>query len=288
MCKIIVVANAKGGVGKTTISVNLASSLAVLEKKTLLIDMDPAAACSVSLGFQKDDFKGDIFSLLGFRKSLIKSIHKTNLSHLHFIPAYLDSYEAEEKIERLTYNMSLFGNILQSVVENYDYIIIDSPPYVRGMTAIALATASSVLIPVTSGHFALTAIKKLLTFVQHVRARWNHNLEIEGIIFSMYESRTRTWAITERKLYNSLGKYVLRTSIPKNSIISEATFFGKPVVLYDAKSKGAKAFLQLAKEIVLKNKVCPVIKLYDDSQINNYLFASDKNRVLTTNIHPTN
>ena len=288
MCKIIVVANSKGGVGKTTISVNLASSLAVLEKKTLLIDMDPAAACAVSLGFQKDDLKGDIFSLLGFKKSLEKSIHKTNLSHLHFIPAYLDSYEAEEKIERLTYNMYLFGNILQSVVENYDYIIIDSPPYVRGMTAIALATASSVLIPVTGGHFALTALKKLLTFVQLVRTKWNHNLEIEGIIFSMYEPRTKTWAITERKLFNSLGKYILRTTIPKNTIISEATFFGKPAILYDAKSKGAKAFLRLAKEIILKNKVCPVVNLYDNILINNVLFKSADNKILTTINYPTN
>jgi len=260
MSKIILVSNPKGGCGKTTTAVNLSTALTILDHKTLLIDMDPAGACAATLGFSKQKIKGDIFDLLSFKKSLAQVIHQTELKNLDFIPSNISTQEIEEKLERFTYNIFLFKNLLNNVTDKYNYIIIDCPPNLRGMTTIALAAANSIIIPVMCGYLSLLALRKMLAYVSWIRRKWNHNLKIEGILISMFEANTKASALTEEKLYHGLGKYVFKTMIPKNTSIAESTYYGKPVLLYNIKSNGSIAFLNLANEIRVKNKICPVIR----------------------------
>ena len=261
MGKVIAISIPKGGVGKTTAAVNLSASLAVLEKKILLIDMDPSGSCAVSLGFTPSQIKGDTSNILGFIKSIDSVIHKTSLKFLDFIPTTVLSYEAEEKLERLTHNVYLFRNILQTILHKYDFIIIDCPPYLKGMTSLALTAADSVLIPIRGGHLSILALKKMLDHIVWIRGKLNNKLDIEGILLSMYEANTKVWTITEKRLYKNLGKFVLMTSIPKNTAIAESTYYGKPALIFDAKSKGAISFLELAKEIIIRNKSCPILAL---------------------------
>ena len=166
MGKKIAIAVPKGGVGKTTTAVNLAAALAIAEKKTLLIDFDPSGACSVSLGFADELLRGDIFQVISFIKHIYSVIHKTELQTLDFIPCSINSAEIEERINRLTRNIYLFENILnQYALEQYDYIIIDCPPYLKGLTTVALTAADSVLIPIRAGQFSISALKKMYNHI---------------------------------------------------------------------------------------------------------------------------
>lgn len=268
MGKIISVAVPKGGVGKTTTSVNLAASLAVAEQKTLLIDVDPSGACSVALGFSSEKINGDIFSVFSFTKSLKQVIHKTDLEYLDFIPSAVLSFQGEERIARLINNRLLLRNILMQEMYSYDFIIIDCPPYLQGMTTNAMAASHSVLMPVKSGHFSVNAVEKMFAHIYWVRDNLNSQLEIEGILFTMYEANTRVWALTENELSGNYSKYLLRTIIPKSTIITESTFYGKPAVLFKASAKSSLAYLKLAEELIIKNKKCPIISTDDSLQKN--------------------
>lgn len=261
MGKIISIAIPKGGVGKTTTAVNVAASLAVLEKKILLIDIDPAGACSVSLNFSKHNINGGVFDLLAFTKSLNAVIHKTEIPNLDFIPVNVVSYEAEEKMNRLTTNVLLLKNILSQEYLPYDFIIIDCPPYLRGITNLGLAASDSVIIPVRSANFSINALKKMIEHMSWVQKNFNKNLTIEGILHTMYESRTIASFLTDKSLYELIGVYVFITRIPKSTAISESTFYGKPAVLYDVHAIGSAAYLNLAKELLVRNKVCPLITI---------------------------
>lgn len=254
MSKKIAIAVPKGGVGKTTTAVNLAASFAIAEKKTLLIDFDPSGACALSLGFTDEKLTGDIFQVISFVKFIDNVIHKTELKYLDFIPCTVQSVEIEERINRLTRNIYLFENIInQESLNHYDYIIIDCPPYLKGLTTVALTAADSVLIPVRAGQFSISALKKMFAHIDWVKSNLNNKLKVEGILLTMFEGHTKAGKMTEKALFNLFGDHLLNSVIPKSTTITEAEFFGKPSMLFSIKSKGSKAYLQLAQEIISKS-----------------------------------
>jgi chromosome partitioning protein len=254
MGKIIAVAVPKGGVGKTATAVNLAASFAVAEKKTLLIDFDPSGACSTYLGFDPDNFKGDIFDVLSFTTHISKVIHQTELNNLDIVPADFSNLEREERLNRLTSNTNIFRNILTSIeLMVYDYIVIDCPPYLKGITTIALSASNSLLIPIKAGQFSISALKKIFKYVEFIKNSFNPKLKVEGILLTMYESNTKAWTLTKEKINENFGNYILKTVIPKNIAITESEFFSKPAVLFNVKAKGSIAYMQLANEIIQKD-----------------------------------
>jgi len=252
--KKIAIAVPKGGVGKTTTAVNLAAALAIAEKKTLLIDFDPSGACSVSLGFENGKLKGDIFQVISFIKYIDSVIHPTDLPTLDFIPCSINSGEIEERINRLTRNIHLFENILnQYALGKYDYIIIDCPPYLKGLTTIALTAADSVLIPIRAGQFSISALKKMYDHITWVKENLNKKLSVEGILLTMFEFNTKAWGLTKQALFGNFGHDLLQTVIPKSTTITEAEFYGKPTMLFNVRSSGSVAYLQLANELMNKS-----------------------------------
>jgi len=248
--KIITIGIPKGGVGKTTTAVNLAASFAVLEKRVLLIDTDPFGACSMSLGFTPEKTRGGLYEVFNFIRSMTQVIHRTELAFLDFVPANITTAQAEERIMRLSENRTLLKNILRTIAPHYDYIIIDTPPFLRGLTANALTCADSVLIPIKSGHFSLEGIDKLFKYFEWIRDAANKTLQIEGILQTMYEPHTKVTEITDRELQLRFRKHLIKTIIPKNTHLTEASFYGKPSILFNATSRGTLAYLELARELI--------------------------------------
>ena len=254
MRKIVAVAICKGGVGKTTTSVNLAASLAVAEKKTLLIDFDPTASCSSYLGFTSDKEFSGIFKILSFNISIPQVITKTELDFLDFIPSDISTPDIEERLLRIANYAYLFKNILNSPeLFNYDYIIIDCPPSLKGLTTIALIAANSVLLPVKAGEFSIEALRKMFKYFLWIKRSYNSHLQIEGILRTMYEGDTNAWKLTNEELHKCYGSYLLNTIIPKNSNLIEAEFRRRPAVLCNLKSPGAQAYFRLSQEIMNKS-----------------------------------
>jgi chromosome partitioning protein len=254
MRKIIAIAVGKGGVGKTTTAINLSACLAAAEKKTLLIDFDPAGSCTGFLNYQHESTESGIFKVFSFAKSIMQVINKTDLEFLDFIPSDISTPDIEERLIRLTSYVYLFKNILNSPeLLSYEYIIIDCPPSLKGLTSIALTTADAVLIPIKAGDFSILALKKMFDFYYWIKSHYNSQLKIEGILRTMYEADTKAWAMTNEELFKSYGSYLFETVIPKNTTITEAEFFHKPAILYNLKAHGAQAYLNLTNEILLKN-----------------------------------
>ncbi|MBZ0198611.1 MAG: ParA family protein, partial [Ignavibacteriaceae bacterium] len=253
MGKVIAVAVPKGGVGKTTTVVNLAASLAVAEKKTLIIDFDTSGACSIALGFTPDKIKGDILDLFSYTKSIDKVIHKTEIPFLDFIPSQVSTYQSEQRLEKLSANIMFIANVIRYEADSYDYIIIDCPPYLKGMTTNAMAVSDSLLIPIRAENFSLDALGKIMQHYEYVKRIYNSRLKIEGILFTMFEAHTKVSQLAMAQLMQNYGQYLFKITIPKNVTISESTFKGIPAVLYKAVSKGSQAYLNLALEIMKKS-----------------------------------
>jgi chromosome partitioning protein len=225
MGKVISVCIPKGGVGKTTSAVNLSASFALSEKKVLLIDVDPYGSSAVALGFTPDRIKGGISEIFNFAKSIDYTIHKTEIPFLDFVPANINSIQNDEKFAKMTENRVVLKNAIKEVRTKYDFILIDCPPTLRGITLNALTASDTVLIPVKCGHFSLEAVDKLFDYISWVREVSNPYLDIEGIFLTMYETNSKVTEISERELRIKYEDYILNTNIPVTNLLNEATFY---------------------------------------------------------------
>ncbi|MBW4888882.1 AAA family ATPase [Mucilaginibacter sp. HMF5004] len=253
MSKIIALANQKGGVGKTTSSINLAASLAVLEFKTLLVDADPQANSTSGIGFDPRTIKNSIYECIINDIDPRDAIQKTDTPNLDLLPAHIDLVGAEIEMINLTDREYKMRAVLAKVRDDYDFIIIDCSPSLGLITINALSAADSVIIPVQCEYFALEGLGKLLNTIKIVQNRLNTNLEIEGILLTMYDVRLRLSNQVVEEVKTHFENLVFDTIIQRNTRLSEAPSFGLSVIMHDANCKGAINYLNLAREIVRNN-----------------------------------
>lgn len=253
MSKIIALANQKGGVGKTTTSMNLAASLATLEKRVLLIDADSQANASSGLGVDLSKVDCSIYECLISGADIHEAIYTTDIDRLDIIPSNINLVGAEVEMLNFDGREYILKKLLQSVDKEYDYILIDCSPSLGLITVNALTAANSVIIPVQCEYFALEGISKLLNTIKIVKKKLNPELEIEGFLLTMYDSRLRLANQIYDEVKRHFQELVFKTVIQRNVKLSEAPSHGLPAILYDADSTGAKNHLALAKEIIKKN-----------------------------------
>jgi len=253
MSKIIALANQKGGVGKTTSSINLAASLAVLEFKTLLVDADPQANSTSGIGFDPRNIKNSIYECIINQIDPHEAIQKTDTPNLDLLPAHIDLVGAEIEMINLTDREYKMKSVLNSIRDEYDFIIIDCSPSLGLITINALTAADSVIIPVQCEYFALEGLGKLLNTIKIVQSRLNTQLQIEGILLTMYDVRLRLSNQVVEEVRTHFEDMVFDTIIQRNTRLSEAPSFGISVIMHDATSKGAINYLNLAREIIRKN-----------------------------------
>lgn len=255
MARIIGIANQKGGVGKTTTAINLAASLAVLEFKTLLVDADPQANSTTGVGFDLHNVTQSLYDCMVNEISAKDVLLKTDVPYLDLIPSHIDLVGAEIEMINHPNRENVLKKILEPVEADYDFIIIDCSPSLGLITVNALVAANSVVIPVQTEFFALEGLGKLLNTIKIVQSRLNTNLQIEGILMTMYDGRLRLCNQVVAEVRRHFEELVFNSMIHRNTKLSEAPSFGKPVILYDADSKGSVNYLNLAKEILQKNNM---------------------------------
>ena len=253
MGKIISIVNQKGGVGKTTTSMNLAASLAALEKKVLLVDADPQANASSGMGVDPEQIDTSIYNCIIDQVDVRESIYTTEIDGLDIIPSHIDLVGAEIEMLQVKDRERVISKILEPLKNEYDYILIDCSPSLGLITVNALTASDSVIIPVQCEYFALEGISKLLNTIKIIKSKLNPKLEIEGFLLTMYDSRLRL----ANQIYDEVKRHfqdlVFETVIQRNVKLSEAPSHGLPVLLYDADAMGTKNHLALANEIVAKN-----------------------------------
>jgi chromosome partitioning protein len=254
MGKIIALANQKGGVGKTTTTINLAASLATLEKKVLVIDADPQANASSGLGVDLKEVECSIYECLINQTDICEAIYTTDIEGLDIIPSHIDLVGAEIEMLNLESRENIMKKLLTPMKKEYDYILIDCSPSLGLITINALTAADSVIIPVQCEYFALEGISKLLDTIRIIKRKTNPSLSIEGFLLTMYDSRLRLANQIYDEVKRHFQELVFKTVIQRNVKLSEAPSHGLPVILYDADSTGAKNHLALAKEIISKNQ----------------------------------
>ena len=255
MGKIIAIANQKGGVGKTTTSINLAASLAALEYKTLLVDADPQANSTSGLGINVEKINKSIYDCMIEEKISNKNIIKTELKYLHLLPSDIDLVGAEIEMVELKNRDTRMKNCLDSIKNKYDFIIIDCSPSLGIVTINSLVASDSVIIPVQCEYFALEGLGKLLKTIKLIQSKLNYNLSIEGILLSMYDVRLRLSNQVVEEVQMHFKSLVFNTIIPRNVRLSEAPSYGVPAISYDADCKGSLSYMNLAKELIKKNKI---------------------------------
>ncbi|WP_228235518.1 ParA family protein [Allomuricauda sp. M10] len=254
MGKIIAIANQKGGVGKTTTTVNLAASLGVLEKKVLLIDADPQANATSGLGIDVDSVEQGTYQLLEHTMGVDDVIISTDSPNVDLIPAHIDLVAIEIELVDKDNREYMLKEALKALGDRYDYVLIDCAPSLGLLTLNALTAADSVMIPIQCEYFALEGLGKLLNTVKSVQKIHNNDLDIEGMLLTMYDSRLRLSNQVVEEVKKHFADMVFDTIIQRNVRLSEAPSYGESIIKYDASSKGASNYLNLANEILKKNK----------------------------------
>ena len=253
MTKIIAIANQKGGVGKTTTAINLATAMAATKKKILLIDADPQSNASTGLGLLEEDRNPSLYNLLTDKKFNPNSIKETKIPYLNIIASTIDLAASEIELAEMDDRENIMKNILNKIA-GYDYLFIDCPPALGLLTINSLVASDSVIIPLQCEFFALEGLSSLISTIETIKSTLNPQIQIEGIVLTMYDRRNSLSALVEEDVRGHFGKKVYKTVIPRNVRISEAPSHGKPVLIYDTSCVGSVAYIGLAKEVIFNQE----------------------------------
>ena len=249
MADKLAIVNQKGGVGKSTTSVNLGASLAEIGQKVMIIDVDPQGNATSGLGIDKSSVENSIYNVLIDDIDVDEAILKTNLDQLYILPANIDLAGAEIELVSMMSRETKLKHALKKVEDDFDYILLDCPPSLGLLTLNALSAADSIIVPIQCEYYALEGLGQLIETVKLVRNNLNKNLEIEGVVLTMYDGRTNLSQQVSEEVNNFFGDKVYKTVIPRNVRLSEAPSFGQPITEYASDSKGAKMYRKLAREV---------------------------------------
>lgn len=259
MALVLAITNQKGGVGKTTTSVNLAASLAAMRRRVLLVDLDPQGNATMGSGVDKEDLEGSVYEVLVDSVSVADAVVEAESAGFELLAANVDLTGAEIELMELPRREYRLADALQSVRESYDYIVIDCPPSLSILTVNGLVAADAVLIPMQCEYYALEGLSALVKTIGRITGHLNPELKIEGIVRTMFDPRNSLTVDVSRQLQDHFGDTVYRTVIPRNIRLAEAPSYGLPVLYYDKQSRGARAYLALASELVRRHEDAGVV-----------------------------